>query len=135
MPRNKGTVNRSIYKSFFIGFGLSWAVILAITLISTAITTSLDDPTGNIGIFALGSLLISAAISGFVCCRIKGDGGVAFSTLISLAVTLIMLLINVIACGGKVTLGAILNYICYIGVASLSALLGKKRSNHRKHRK
>ena len=135
MHKNKGRTNKNIYKSFLICFGLSVGIIVAVALLFALLSSILDDPTGNLGLFSLFALLISAAVSGFISSRIKGEGGVRFASLVALATVLIMLLINVITCGGKVNFGAFMNYICYFGVASLTALLGKKRSNHRKHRR
>ena len=121
-------------KLFLICFAISVILILLFSLISSAIVGSLDDPTESVGIFSLGTMLIAAALSGIISTRIKGEGGLRFSTLVALSVVLIMLLINVIISSGRVSGGAFMNYGCYLGVVALSAFLGRKREGHRKHR-
>lgn len=121
-------------KLFLICFAISVSLIILLSLISAAIVGSLDDPTESVGIFSLGSMLVSAAISGILSTRIKGEGGLRFATLVALSVVLIMLLINVIISSGRVSGGAFMNYGCYLGVAALSAFLGRKRERHRNHK-
>ena len=134
MFRNKEALNNSPFLRFALCFGLSIGVLLISSVIFAIIANSLDDPTGKLGIFSLLAMLISAAVSGYLCSRIKGEGGVGFAALVALALLLIMLLINVIICSGKISFAAFMNYICYFGVASLSALLGGKGKGHKKHR-
>lgn len=135
MQKGRRALASSTPISFLICLGLSGGVIMLLSVIGALVASGLDDPTGNLGLISLAVMLISAAITGIFCTRIKGDGGVGFSALVALAVVLIMLLINVIICAGKVSLGAFMNYICFIGVAVGSAFLGKKRERrgHRKH--
>ena len=134
MQKIKRAFKNSIWGSFMICALLSGACILLFSLIFALIAGSLDDPTGNLGIFSLCAMLISAAISGFINSRIKGEGGVGFATLVALSIVLIMLLINVIACGGKISLSAFMNYVCYLGVSALASYLGDKRAVKRRHR-
>ena len=100
----------NIAGSFLICLALSGAVILGLSLICAFIASRLNDPTGNLGLFSLVAMLLSAVISGVLCARIKGEGGARFSFLVALSVVLIMLLINVIICAGKVSLSAFMNY-------------------------
>lgn len=134
MFKGKRINDGGIMKSFIISFCLSFLIILLLSLLSALIAGSLDDPGKVIGLFSLGSLLVSAAVSGVVSSRIKGEGGLKFAILVALAVVLIMLLINVIVCSGKVSGGSFMNYGCYMGVAALSAFLGRKRDRHKRHR-
>ena len=134
MLNGKRTGGGGIMKTFLLCFAISVLLILLLTLISALIAGGLEDPGKAIGLFSLGSMLISAAASGVFSSRIKGEGGLKFATLVALAVVLTMLLINVIICGGKVSGGSFMNYGCYMGVASLSAFLGRKRVGHSRHR-
>ena len=117
------------YGGFLLYFALSLLTIIGLSLISTVILGTLDDPTRCIGIFSLGTLLISAVVCGVICGR--RFEGLKHPLLISLSVVLIMLLCGVIISGGKLTWGAFMNYGCYIGAYVLSAFLGKKRARHR----
>ena len=123
-----------VARTFLICFAISVLLILLFSLISAVIVGSLDDPTKSVGLFSLATMLLSAAVSGVVSSRIKGEGGLKFATLVALAVVLIMLLVNVIISNGKVSGGAFMNYGCYLGVAALSAFLGRKRSGHRRNK-
>ncbi len=120
--------------SFLICLGVSGGTILLLSMVGAAIAAALDDPTGNLGLISLAVMLISAAVSGVFSTRMKGEGGLPFSALVALTVVLIMLLINVIVCAGKVSLGAFMNYLCYLGVAVMAAFLGKKRDKHRRRK-
>lgn len=134
MFKGKRINDGGIMKSFIISFSISFLIILLLSLLSALIAGSLDDPSRAVGLFSLGSLLVSAAASGVISSRIKGEGGLKFAILVALAVVLIMLLINVIVCSGKVSGGSFMNYGCYMGVATLSAFLGRKRERHKRHR-
>ena len=119
---------------FLICFSISALLILILSLISAMIVAGLKDPTKSIGIFSLGAILLSAVISGVICTRVKGEGGLRFALLVALSVVLIMLLINVIICNGKVSGGAFINYGCYLSLSTLSAYIGKKGEGRRSHR-
>lgn len=134
MSKGKRTVGDGILHKFLVCLAISILVILLLSMISAIILGTLDDPTSLVGLFSLGSMLISAAISGVVCSRLKGDGGLSFATLVALAMVLVMLLINVILCGGRVSGGAFMNYGCYMGVSALSAFLSRKRIGHKRHK-
>ena len=126
--------NGGIGIRFLICFGISVISILVTALIAALIVARLDDPTAKLGIFSLIAMLISAAISGVITTRVAGDGGTRFALLVALAVVLIMLLINVICYGGKVSGGAFMNYGCYLSVAALCAFIGKKTGRRPRNR-
>ena len=123
-----------IARIFLICFAVSVLLILLCAAISAMIINSLNDPTKNLGVFSLCSMLVSAAISGVFCSRAVKENEIRFSCIVALLVVLIMLLINVIVCSGKVSGGAFMNYGCYLGVAGLAAFFGKRKSTHKKHR-
>ncbi len=123
-----------LLQRFLICLAFSALFILLLAFISALIVNSLSDPTKNLGIFSLVAMLLSALVSGVFCARMAKDKETQFTALVALAVVLIMLLINVIASGGKVSGGAFMNYGCYLGVATLSSLLGKKKGGHKRHK-
>ena len=134
MHKAKRALKNSLFQSFFICLSISAGVIVFLSLIFAIIANLLDDPTENLGLFSLAAMLLSAAVSGIVSTRIKGEGGVGFSSLVALTIVLVMLLINVIICVVKISLGAIMNYICYLGVAAMAAFLGRKKEGKRRHK-
>ncbi len=120
---------------FLICFGFSAATVVVSSFIMALIAGGSSDPTGMVGIYSLVAMLISAVAGGIFSGRMRGEGGTVYALLVALAVVLVMLLIAVILCGGKVGGGAFMNYGCYLGVAALAAVLGKKRTVHRTHRR
>ena len=131
---NRSKRDGSAAGGFLFCFGISALLIPVFSLIATVIVGGLDDPTKHIGIFSLCALLLSALCSGIICGRVKQDGAVRFSALGALSVVLIMLLINLIISGGKISGGAFMNYGCYMGVLTMSSLLGGRNMRRRGHR-
>lgn len=134
MFKKRRAADGGVAKTFLICFAVSVLIILMCALFSAVIINSMKDPTKNLGLFSLCSVIISAVISGVFCSRAVSEGELRFTLLVSLLVVLIMLMINVIICGGKVSVSSFMNYGCYLGIAGLSAFFGKKKSSHRVHR-
>ena len=120
---------------FTICFCFSVGMIFILSLISAMIVISLDDPTAKLGIFSLVTMLLSAAVGGFFSSKIRGGMSLGYSALVSLSVVLVMLLMNVIMSGGQVSLGAFMNYGCYMGTYMLCALIIKNTANGRRRRR
>ena len=119
---------------FLICFGFSLAMILICSLIMALVANSSEDPTGKIGIYSLVSMTVSAIAGGIFSSRMRGDGGVLYALLVSLAIVLVMLLIAVITCSGKVSGSAFMNYGCFLATSTLAAIFGKKRNVRRNHK-
>ena len=119
---------------FLICLAISVISILTTALIAALIVSRLDDPTSKLGLYSLLAMLVAAGLSGMITVKTGGDGDLRFSVLVSLAVVLLMLLINVIISSGKISLGAIMNYVCYIGSYLLGALITKHLGGRRRHR-
>lgn len=134
MHKAKLSIKDGLAKCFAICFAISGLLIVLFSLLSALIVGRLDDPTKSIGLFSLGAMMLSAIVSGIICARLRGEGEVRFSCLVGLAIVLTMLLINVIVSKGRVSLGAFMNYGCYMGAFTLSAFLGKRKGSHRHHR-
>lgn len=135
MLKTKRISQLSTGKCFALCIGISAAALLVLSLIGALIAAMLDDPTGHLGVISLVVMLLSAMVGGVISSRIRGEGGVGFATLTALAIVLIMLIINIITCAGKVSPGAFMNYACYLGAASLFSYLGRKKSGHIRHKK
>ena len=135
MLKNKRRLDHGgVGMKFISCFAISFILIFISALISALIVQGLDDPTSKLGLFSLIAMMVSASVSGIISAKISGESGIRFAMLVALAVVLIMLLINVIASAGKVSGGAFMNYACYMGIASLSATLGRKKERHARHR-
>ncbi len=110
----------------------SFIITAALSFIFSFIAYSMPDPDGSVGIFSIASLIIAAAAVGFSVSKIRGDGGVILAVLSALLFTLILLLAGLIAGGGALSLGCIINYLCHIAVSALAAVLGRRRRKVRR---
>ena len=117
-----------------ICLAISVLSILTLSFIFAMIASMSKDPTGNLGIFSLATLLISGAISGFASAKIKKEGAIGFSALVTLVSCLIMLVLCLIIIG-KVSGGAIMNYVCYMLMSVFFAFLGSREKKHKRHKR
>ena len=133
MHRNFSFKN-NFWAVLLICLAISVLCILSVSFIFALISSTSNDPTGSLGIFSLSALLISGAVSGFISGKIKKEGGIGFSALMALATTLIMLIFCIII-SGKVSGGAIMNYVCYIGVSTLMGFLATRKTGRARHKR
>ena len=129
---SKNRTKQGVLQSYLIALGISTLSLIICTLAAAIILYSSKDPTGSIGIASLITLICSAAVSGIVISRFKGEGGVKFAGLSSLALIFILLIIGVILGSSVSFLGAFMNYACYLGTSLFAAYLGKKREKRRR---
>ena len=120
---------------FLICLGFSAGVMILVSLIMALIASATKNPGGLAGILALATMIISAAAGGVFTVKMKSDESILYPMLVSLSVVLIMLLVAVILCGGKVPGSAFMNYGCYLGVYALASVLGKHKPTHRRHKR
>ncbi len=99
------------------------ATLALITLISSAVLMGQSDPGSGISLGAFASLIISAMLSGFGIAKLAGDNP-RLSMIAHLIAALIMLAIGLILGGGT---AGLMNSVCYLGIAALFSLLGKRK--------
>ena len=111
-----------------LGTAFAFLCYFILTLIFSAVSYFTADPLGFVGIGALAALFGSAVISSAVITRLRGEGGFLTAILTSLLFSLIQLLIGLIVSKGELSLGVFINYICYMAISALTALIsGRKR--------
>ena len=110
-------------------------VLLIISLVTAIISNATEDSTGKLVTASLIALLSSAAISGFLISKLPGNGNLGGAVLSVLMFVLIMMVIGVAVNAGKLSMSAVMNYICYFGVGSAGAFLGKKRTSHKRRKR
>ena len=120
---------------FLICLGFSAGMLVLVSLITALIAGTTENPGKITGILALATMIISAVAGGIFTVKIKSDEGLLYPLLVALSLVLIMLLIAVIVCGGKVSGGAFMNYGCYLGVYALASVLGKHKPARRRHKR
>ena len=131
----KKKITDNTLKSFLVSLGISALSLLAVAFVMALVAYSMENPTGNVALLSLVSLILSAIISGVVISRITGDGGTRLVALSSLALMLILLLVGLVIKRGGVSSAAFMNYACFVGVSALAAYLGRKSENRRRRRR
>ena len=132
MLKNRRTSLQAAPKSLLLTILVSALITVLVSFIFAVIANSGENSTSSLGVYSLISLLISAAVGGLFSTRICGFKIVVLS---ALSMILLMLIFAFIVCGGKVTLGAFMNYGCYFGAYVAMGYLGKKRERRRRIRR
>ncbi len=120
---------------FMRGAVISIAILLALSFIAAVALSTSADPTRSVGIYSLAALILSAVISGITVSRTSGEGGVKIAALCALMITLIMMLTGLIVNKGRLPVGGIMNYVCYLGIFIFSAYLGRKKARKPRRRR
>ncbi len=123
--KQKSGIVLMLYELIFSG-----ALLIALSMLSAFILSYMGNPTASIKIFSLVCLLLCAAISGFFISR--RNHSMLSSIAVSAVFTVIMLAVSLIAAKGAVGGGVLMNYLCYMLIASFSAFLGRKKEHRRR---
>ena len=93
-----------------------------------------ESPMDAASVYSLASVVVSAALGGFILCKIKGEGGVKHSLICASLSTALLLILGMII-GGLPGISSLINYVSFIGTASVFAFLGRKRERRHKRRR
>ena len=124
----------SAIKRLFLGAVIAMAARLLFSAIFSGIAMLTDDAAAKIPLFAILTLILSAAVGGAVSTRTVSDGRLSLALLSALLSSLIFMLIGTIVGKGHLPLSVFLNFIIFIGVFGLSAYLFKKRERGRRRK-
>jgi hypothetical protein len=124
----------SAVKRLFLGAGMAMAALLLFSAIFSGISMLTDDAAAKIPLFAILTLVVSAAVSGAVSTRTVSDGRLSLALLSALLAALIFMLIGTIIGKGHLPLSVFLNFTIFVGVFGLSSYLFKKRDSGKKRR-
>ena len=133
--RRKFSENKNGARRFFLEVLLSIAAIILSSFVMAIIANGSKNSTANLALYALLSLLISAALSGFFISRLRTDGGVKWALLAAVAVVLLMSGGAMIICKGKIAPASIMNYLSYLGVCLIFTYLGRKKEKRPRRRR
>ena len=125
----------SLLPSLALGVAISTAALLVSALILSGILLVLKNPTAAIKPASLIIFLLCGAVSGFLTAKIKGKGGVAVSVISAFIFVVIMLLVALIVCRGKISGAALMNALCFMLTAALFAYFGRERKKNFRRRK
>jgi putative membrane protein (TIGR04086 family) len=124
----------SAVKRLFLGAGMAMAALLLFSAIFSGISMLTDDAAAKIPLFAILTLVVSAAVGGAVSTRTVSDGRLSLALLSALLAALIFMLIGTIIGKGHLPLSVFLNFAIFVGVFGLSSYLFKKRDIGKKRR-
>ena len=110
------------------------AALLLFSAIFSGIAMMTDDAAAKIPLFAILTLILSAAVGGAVSTRTVSDGRLSLALLSALLASLIFMLIGTIVGKGHLPFSVFLNFAIFVGVFGLSSYLFKKRDGGRKKR-
>ena len=120
----------TVGRAFPIAVLIDGAVYVLTALVAALIVSTVENPSGGVGICSLVSLPVSGVVGGFINARMREDGGFGFSLLAGLAVSLVTMAISLIAIG-TVRGGGIMNSLTYMGGTLAGAFLGGRRASKR----
>ena len=131
--RRKGIQNLQPTVAMLLGTAFAFLCYFLLSLVFSAITLATPDPLCFIGIASMAALFGSGIVSSLVISKVRGEGGFLTAILSALLFCLIQLLIGLIVAKGDIGLGAIINYLCYMAISALAALIGKGRKRKIKY--
>ena len=133
MKKHRGTSRKTtLSRALLFGIGISFAVLLTISLIFSGLVMTSSNPTGEVKAVSLATLLAAGAASGFIISRKMGDGGAFASLLSALAFIGIILAASLILTKGRVGGIVFMNCLCYLLVSVFFSFIAKKRHRHRR---
>lgn len=115
-----------------LGTGISILSIIVFSVIFGALAMLFQNINSMIPLFSMTTVIASAITSGIIISRLISNGNIGLSTLIFLLSWLLLMLVGVIINKGVLPLSVFLNFIIFVGVASLSSYLFKKRDRRMK---
>ena len=124
----------SAVKRLFLGAGIAILSLVIFSAIFSGISMLTRDAAAHLPLFAMLSLIISAAVGGAVSTRTVSDGRLPLSLLSALLAALIFMLVGTIIGKGHLTLSVFLNFAIFVGVFGLSSYLFKKRDGGRRRK-
>ena len=119
-------------KLWICSFLIPIASLFLTTLICTVIAYFTEDPLSLVKPLSLVALILSAAVGAFVDTKLFGALRAIISSLI---LTVFLLCISLIVKGGAVEVGALINYLVYLGTSALFSYFAPKSAGRKRRRK
>ena len=86
----------TIFKSSFVGLGISLGVGLVLWFAAAIVAYSCNDPDGILSALAFCAVYITSLVGGFVSSKVKGEGGLICGVLNGVMLVFVLLLVSVI---------------------------------------
>lgn len=121
-------------RALLFGIVFTAVTFIVLMLLGAVIAGRMENPTSRLGAVAICSLYITAAVSGLVTSKYKGEGGALPAVLSALAFALVLLIIGLIMTGGHIPAITVINLGAYVITALVFAVIGKRRASGRRRR-
>lgn len=119
--------NLNAISKLAVGTGISLFSILTVSVIFGAIAMAFPNVTGMIPPFSILTIVFSALLSGALVSRFVSNGNTGLSVLIFLMCALLLMLIGTIVGKGTLPISVFLNFLIFLGTATLSSYIFRKR--------
>lgn len=132
MKRIKKGRQRNPLISVSLGALLCAAMLGAVCMSASALSSSFDAPLAKVDPISLIALLVSGAASGLLLPKIT-SGKLLFPALSALMFVLVMLSVGMISEKGHLPVRCPVNYLCYMGVTVMCAYFMSRKKPKRRH--
>lgn len=128
--------NLSTPKAMILSVVFSFFLLIAFSLIASAVVSAVKNPNAAMPIASLSAFLLCGFFSGLIISKKRGSDGIVFSLLCGIIFVLISIMISLIIGKGHVNGFIFMNSLCYILVLALGSFIGRKKGkktkrNHR----
>ena len=128
MKKSKsGTKSKGGIKEMLFGTLMIWGLFLLFSLIFAIILFSGEDPTGSTALFSIIAFVLSGALGTLLNRKLfaRCDKNVP---LISALISAIAYAVISVITSGKISVGALISALCFLGSAVLVSLPKKKKA-------
>ena len=132
MVKRKESGDKSRIRMLLRGLLVSTVSYFGCLTLATVILYLGDDPTYKSELWSFGAMLVSGCIAGAVNRRLVSEGGVVTAMLSSLSLVLILLLVS-FTTSSLPSVPMVTNYLIYLLLSTIAALLSGKRAKRRRH--
>lgn len=132
MQKGKRSTNYQTPRTLLFTVLFSAVFTVLVSFIFALAASASEDSTSRLGIYSLLALVVSGVGGGIFTSRLSGF---KMAVLTALSIVLLMLICALIISGGRIPVGAFMNYGCYFGVFAIVGYLARKREGRRRRRR
>ena len=129
--RHHARKNKSFSKTVIFGAVINLCSFFIFSFVASLIVSAFKNSLALIGVGALFSLSMTGAFSGFFTSKYKGESGIIYATLCSVASAVIILAVGLIFSDGKLGAPMFFNLMSYIAFSLVFAVISKKKRKYR----
>ena len=113
-----------------VGVAFSFVALAVVSLFGAFVCNATEDPARLVGMASFITLLVTAALSGFIISKVRGEGGAILSVLSAAGFVIVRIIISLFLSGTE--LSDLLDCSCYLGTGAIFAMLGQRKSGRKR---